>query len=92
MGIPVVASPQAAKGIQATPGMHLLVGDRPEIFAQHVIDLLTKEPLRKKLADAARRHLNHSHNWPSSLTILDQLLAEQDRTGKPQKELELKEC
>src|SRR5262249_54683945 len=46
MGIPVVATPQAAKGIQAIPDRHLLVAENGENFAHKVVDVLTKESLR----------------------------------------------
>jgi sugar transferase (PEP-CTERM/EpsH1 system associated) len=78
MGIPVVATPLAAKGIQAIPERHLLVAEHPEKFAEKVVDLLTKDSLRTRIAAAARQHLQHSHNWPSSLSILDDLLAGQE--------------
>ena len=40
LGIPVVATPQAAKGIQATPGKHILVAADPERFAGQVVEVL----------------------------------------------------
>jgi sugar transferase (PEP-CTERM/EpsH1 system associated) len=89
MGIPVVASPQAAKGIQADPGTHLLVAESPEKFAQHVIDLLLNATLRNELAERARRHLRDSHNWAASLGVLDSLLNAYRQTEGQEERLEL---
>ncbi len=48
MGIPVIATPQAAKGIQAVPGTHLLVAESPEKFAQDVVRLLSQPALKSE--------------------------------------------
>ena len=82
MGIPVVSSSQAAKGIQATPGQHLLVADGPQEFASRVLDLLRNPALRRQLADAAHQQVLSVHTWPSSLRILDTVL-DPSSNGKP---------
>src|SRR5204863_8321585 len=41
MGIPVITTPQAAKGIQAIPGHHMLVAEHAPSFAEKVIEVLT---------------------------------------------------
>jgi sugar transferase (PEP-CTERM/EpsH1 system associated) len=79
MGIPVVASPQVAKGVQALPGRHLLVGANPQDFAAHVVRLLEDEPLRRSMAESARAQVVSEHSWPESMKLLDGILAE--RTG-----------
>jgi sugar transferase (PEP-CTERM/EpsH1 system associated) len=74
MGIPVVSTPQAAKGIQAVPGQHLVVAGEPEAFAKSVLELLWNDGLRRKLANEAQRNLDRVHKWPLSMQILDELL------------------
>jgi sugar transferase (PEP-CTERM/EpsH1 system associated) len=74
MGIPVVATPQAAKGIHAVPGKHLLVAGSPDDFAKRVIDALQGLELRKSLSEAAREQVERMHHWPSSMKILDEIL------------------
>src|SRR5262249_45828570 len=64
MGIPVVASPQAAKGILANEMEHFLVADNPTLFADHVVNLLKDYRLRRHLAEAARERIEKSHSWP----------------------------
>ena len=74
MGIPVVATPQAARGIQAVPGRDLLVAGEPEAFAHHVIELIRNAKLREGLAEAGRRQVETAHAWPLSMKILDSIL------------------
>lgn len=76
MGIPVVATPQAAKGISAIAGKHLLVADGPEAFAKQVIDALQTRELRRSLSEAARKQVELTHHWPSSMKILDEVLGQ----------------
>ena len=85
MGIPVVATPQAAKGIQAVPGRHLLVADGPEVYACRVLEVLQRPELRQKLSVAGRRQVESAHAWPLSMSSLDRVLdevweAKQERT------------
>jgi sugar transferase (PEP-CTERM/EpsH1 system associated) len=75
MGIPVVTTSQAAKGIQAIPGKHLLVADGPENFAAQVIELLDNPRLRRELSEAGRRQVEAAHVWRTSMQKLDGLLA-----------------
>jgi glycosyltransferase involved in cell wall biosynthesis len=76
MRIPVVATPEAAKGIRAAPGRHLMVADNPETFAKHILDLLKNAELRERFATAALTQVERAHQWPLSMRILDDLLAE----------------
>lgn len=75
-GIPVVSTGQAAKGIAATPGEHLLVADNAEDFSRDVLELLRDTEWRKRLATAARAQVEQAHAWPASMRILDQVLEE----------------
>jgi glycosyltransferase involved in cell wall biosynthesis len=77
MGIPVVATPNAAKGIQAVPGRDLLVAETPQAFAGHVLKLLHSANLRRSLSDAARKQVEKAHLWSASMKILDHTLAEE---------------
>ena len=54
MGIPVVATPQAFEGINATPHKDLLVEDNPGDFAQGVVRLLHDATLRNELRNNTR--------------------------------------
>jgi hypothetical protein len=75
MGIPVVSTPEAAKGISAVPGRDFLVADSAEAFGTHVVNLLQNASLRERLTEAARRQVQSVHLWSNSMQILDDLLA-----------------
>lgn len=74
MGIPVVASSQVAKGVQAIPGRHLLVGNTNEEFAEQVVALLEDPERRIKMADEARQQVISAHSWSESMKLLDEVL------------------
>ena len=74
MGIPVVATSQAAKGVQAVAGRHLVVADNPELFATQLIRLLNNPNLGSDLSLAARHQIETVHSWPASMEILDNVL------------------
>jgi len=75
MGIPVVATSVAAKGVQAVSGRDFLVGDMPEEFAAKTISLLHDGGLRYQLALSARRKIETTHCWPLSMKIVDRVIA-----------------
>jgi glycosyltransferase involved in cell wall biosynthesis len=75
-GIPVVATPHAAKGVQAVPGQHLAVAGDANEFARKVIEILLDKRLRTGLSEAGRRQVEKTHVWSASMKLLDNLLAE----------------
>ncbi len=70
----VVCSPGAAKGIDATPGEHLLVADQPEEWASQLQGVLEDPTRRQVLAQAARRHVEQTYAWDRALTPMTALL------------------
>jgi sugar transferase (PEP-CTERM/EpsH1 system associated) len=81
LGIPVVSTATAAKGVQADPGRHLLVADEPAEFARRVTDILESPRLRQDLATAARGQVEQVHSWPSSMRILDEVIENAESRG-----------
>jgi sugar transferase (PEP-CTERM/EpsH1 system associated) len=74
MGIPVVTTPEAAKGVSAKSGEHFLVADGPDAFAEQVVRFLKDPQLRETFSLAGRRPLGEAHSWPNSMRMLDELL------------------
>ena len=74
LGIPVVATSQAAKGVQAVPGRDLLVADDSERLAELVVEALQSPELRERLAKAGRRQVETAHDWLVSMKLLDDLI------------------
>ncbi len=71
MGVPVVTSRVAAGGVDAEPGVHLLVADTPAEQAEAVISVLESPAQRRRLAiDGRERMLSH-HAWSQSMRRLD---------------------
>jgi sugar transferase (PEP-CTERM/EpsH1 system associated) len=74
MGVPVVASPQTANGIDAVPGRHLMVAADAEAMAAAVIRLLCDGKERARLAHAAREHVVQIYSWEEAMRQMDALL------------------
>jgi len=75
MGVPVVATPQAAKGIQAEVGRDLLVAETPAVFADRVLELLENPILRRSLSEAGRKQVESIYRWETAMDVLDATLA-----------------
>ena len=80
MGIPVVATPEAAKGIGATPGEHLVVASEPETFSKQVLAIIDDSRLATKLVEAGRAYVEKTHVWSTTMSTLDKLLADAEHT------------
>lgn len=74
MGVPVVASDLAARGIDAVPGEHLLTAATPEAFAARVLELLEDPSERRRLARAGRARVESHHTWAASMRKLDSII------------------
>ena len=70
----VVCSPEAARGIRALPGRHLLVGDSRKRFARYVVALMRDDHYRQQVAAAARRCVERRYTWPNALGPMVELL------------------
>jgi len=76
MGVPVVASTQAAPGVDAVPGEHLLVATEPRDYCHAIIRLLDNPEERNRIAKAARERVLENHSWEKSMCKLDGLIEE----------------
>ncbi|MET0506810.1 MAG: TIGR03087 family PEP-CTERM/XrtA system glycosyltransferase [Burkholderiaceae bacterium] len=74
LGVPVIATPVAAKGVDAAAPAHLLVAADDASFAASVLDLLGDPARRRQLAEAGRRQVIAAHSWAASMKRLDQII------------------
>ena len=63
MGVPVVTSSLGAMGLEALGGENLLIGDTPESFAKHIIDLIESPDYRRAVGAAGRRLVEEKYSW-----------------------------
>jgi len=74
MGVPVVASDIAARGIDARPGEDFLSADGHRSFADQVLTVLESAEERARLSAAGRERVLSHHSWPASLRRLDGII------------------
>jgi len=63
LATPVVSTRVGSEGIAATDGEHLVLADRPEEFADAVINLLGDQARRQALAERARSLVEEVYDW-----------------------------
>ena len=74
MARPVVASPAAFEGIEAEPGVHLLVAESAEAQAEAIAGLLADRRRAEAIGQAARRRIEQAYRWDSRLAPLAGLI------------------
>ncbi|BAV64064.1 TIGR03087 family PEP-CTERM/XrtA system glycosyltransferase [Sphingobium cloacae] len=81
MARPVVASPQAAEGIDAQDETHFLIAADPAGEAARIIALLADPARAARLAQAARARMEQRYRWSATLDAVPDLLF-----GQPEKD------
>jgi sugar transferase (PEP-CTERM/EpsH1 system associated) len=74
MGVPVVSSPEAAGGVDAVPGEHLLVARSPTEYADKLVGIMTDPTVRDRFARAGRARVETHHSWANSMAKMDQII------------------
>lgn len=74
MGVPVVASAEAAGGVDAVPGEHLLVAQSPREYSDRLLELMQNPTARQALAAAGRARVETHHSWAASMAKLDRII------------------
>jgi polysaccharide biosynthesis protein PslH len=62
-GTPVVTTGIGVEGIEAVPGEHLLVADRPDDFAEAVRSVMESDSLARRLRDQGRKLVESKYDW-----------------------------
>jgi glycosyltransferase involved in cell wall biosynthesis len=74
-GLPVVASPQAAQGLDVVPGEHLIVSRNDQAMAHAVIDVLQNQERWKVLSQNGRALIRARYVAEVAFRSLDEALA-----------------
>lgn len=74
----VVCSPEAANGIEAEQGRHLLVANSPEQWVDKIAQVIANPVLRTKLAVMGRARVENRYQWEQCLQPLNKLLSLSD--------------
>ncbi|HVB29374.1 MAG TPA: glycosyltransferase [Terriglobia bacterium] len=74
MGVPVVATPLAAKPFGERSISPVLAGETPQEFAGHVVRILQDSGYRAQLARAGRKLIETCFQWEQVLAPLDSIL------------------
>jgi len=80
MMLPVVLTPGAAEGIDATDGEHFAIADTDEDLAAAIVDLLTHVRDAGRMGRAARRFVCDNVSWQAALDSLPALVGFPGRT------------
>ncbi len=70
----IVATPEAVAGLNVTDGEHLLLAHSPRKLAEHVVNLIRNEALRRELGENARNFVEAHHDWVPLLQRFAELL------------------
>ncbi|MEO0425150.1 MAG: TIGR03087 family PEP-CTERM/XrtA system glycosyltransferase [Pseudomonadota bacterium] len=76
MGVPVVCSAIAARGVDVEAGEHLLVADTPEEYLDQVGLLLESDERHEALSIAGRDRVLSHHTWETAMQRFDELVAQ----------------
>lgn len=75
LGTPVVATSKGAEGLAVEDGVHLLIADTPESFADAVLRILHEPGLRQRLAQNSLELIHTTYSWtnvmPRFLNLLE---------------------
>lgn len=63
LGTPVISTRKGAEGLAVEPGVHLLIADEPDEFAQATIRLLQEPAVGRSLASNALRLVQQTYGW-----------------------------
>jgi glycosyltransferase involved in cell wall biosynthesis len=78
LGRPVVSTSAGCEGLAVSHGEHLLVGDTPQAFADHVVALLRDPTRAQQLARQARALAEDRYSWDAIaeklLSLYEQML------------------
>ena len=77
MKLPCITSSLVNNALGAEENHSILIGDVPEDYAKHIIDLLEDEEKREFLTKNAYSYVRENFNWQNTTDILEQLICKE---------------
>lgn len=74
MRIPCITSPLANNAVGAVPGTSILLGEKPEDYALHILRLLEDTALRERIAEEGFRFVKAHFDWDTAARSLHALI------------------
>ena len=74
MGVPVVCSEIAARGVDALPNEHLLTASSAEEYARQTLRILDNAEERRRLSYSALARVHSNHSWTASMSKVDSII------------------
>ena len=74
MEMPIVCTPQAVDGIDASPGREVVVAENPEVFSKQIQILLNDKQNAQKMGQQARQKVSSHYAWQACLEPLTNIL------------------
>lgn len=72
-GVPVVATSTAAAGLLPASHGHFLLADNAAAFAERTIQLLSNEPLARRIGLGGQEYVREYHSWARSAALFEEL-------------------
>lgn len=79
-GVPIVATPFGIGGLEATDGVHALIAETPDTFAERCAALLSSPALQAALAAAGKDQVRSKYSRESAISSV-RLIAQEARAG-----------
>ena len=74
-GIPIIATPIGAEGIDLHDGENILIADSPGAFAEAVVRVLTDMALNRRMRAQGRAWVEANYAWRNVYRLVDQIYA-----------------
>ncbi|MCO6498944.1 MAG: glycosyltransferase [Vicingus serpentipes] len=75
MQLPCITSTLANNALGATNQQNILIGNTPEEYAQHALELLNNNELHQKIASNGNQFVKENYTWEGSTSILEKLIS-----------------
>lgn len=76
VGLPVVSTSLGAEGLPVADGSNILIGDDPDTFAKHVVNLLKDDALRKKVGETGLNLVRDNFSYKAGARQLEKVIQE----------------